>query len=80
VIYVEMNLHSAITQKKSTLVTIVIINDGTGTAKRGNYDYTIHGRKKQRLKSGRIEGWPRQSKTACALLQAVINDAYPEAT
>lgn len=77
-IRVTMQLDSAITRQTSTLVTIFIVNDGTGTAARGNYDWTVFGRKNQRLKEGRLLNWPRQSKTAAALLQRVLNDAYPK--
>jgi hypothetical protein len=77
-INVTMWLRSAIHESRDTaLVTITITNDGTGTVARGHYDYLIYGRGRQRLKAGRIENWPRQSKSACALLQRVINHAYP---
>lgn len=75
----SMNLVSAISPNRDcTLVTIVITNDGTGTGKHGNYNYEIKGRKGQSLRCGHIEHWPRANKTACALLQRVINDAYPK--
>lgn len=76
-IHVDMILHSAVTGQSSQLVKIVITNDGTGTMKKGNYDYAIRGKKNQLLKKGRIEGWSRQAKTPLALLQKVINTAYP---
>lgn len=79
-IVVKMNLVSAISRSRDgTLVTIEIYNDGTGTAARGNYDFTIRGKRGQVLKEGRVENWPRKAKTPCALLQKVINTAYPGA-
>lgn len=75
---VKMFLHSAISRQTSTLVEIHIVNDGTGTAARGNYRWTIFGRRKQLLKEGEIKKWARNSKTAAALLQRVLNDAYPK--
>lgn len=78
-ITISMTLHSAISPgRNAQLVHITIANDGTGTETRGNYDYVIRGRNGRRIKSGFIENWPRQAKTACALMQRVINDAYPE--
>ncbi|MDO8414152.1 MAG: hypothetical protein Q7S51_10235 [Gallionellaceae bacterium] len=77
-IQVKMILHSAITRQTSALVEIHIVNDGTGTAARGNYQWSIFGRRKQILKKGEIKNWARNSKTAAALLQRVLNDAYPK--
>ena len=73
-----MKLHSAITGGISTLVKIRIVNTGTGTLARGNYHYTISGRNGRHMKVGYINNWPRNSKTPLALLQRVINDAYPK--
>ncbi len=75
---VKMNLHSAITGQSSTLVRIVICNTGTGTHTSGNYTWSIWGRRGQMLKQGAIKNWARKSKTAAALLQRVLNDAYPK--
>ena len=59
-------------------MAIHIFNDGVSTNPRiGHYDYTIRGRKNQVLRMGHIANWPRQARTAAALLQAVLNDAYP---
>lgn len=73
-----MNLNAlGLGARVSQLVRIVIVNDGTGSTHRGNYDYVIYGKRNRELKRGRIPYWPRQSKTPIKLLQAVINDAYP---
>lgn len=71
-----LNTHG-LGKQVSQLVRILIINDGTALANRGNYDYIIYGRRNRELKRGRIVNWPRQSKAPIKLLQAVINDAYP---
>lgn len=76
-IQIDMVLHSAITRKTSQLVKINIINDGTGTIRKGNYSYTIRGKRNQLLKEGVIKNWSRIAKPPLALLQEVINDAYP---
>jgi len=77
-IVTTMRLHSAISRDRDQdLVRITIINTGTGSEKRGNYSWKIYGRRNQLLRSGSILDWPRKSKTALALLQRVINDAYP---
>lgn len=77
-IITEMKLHSAVTGGISTLVKIKIYNDGTGTVARGNYQYTIGGRNGRPMKCGSIKNWARKSKSPLALLQRVINDAYPK--
>lgn len=76
---VQMNLNAGGRGTRiSQLVRVVIVNDGQGTAARGNYDYVIYGKHNREIKRGRIENWPRKSKTPIKLLQAIINDAYPE--
>lgn len=78
-IRVSMELHSSIhPSRNAQLVCIIICNDGSGTATHGNYGYTIRGRNGRKIKTGYITNWPRLAKTPCALLQRVINDAYPE--
>jgi len=67
------------TAHQRTLATIRIVNDGTGTLTRGNYRWSIMGKNNKRvLKHGVLLNWPRQSKTPVALLQKVINTAYPK--
>lgn len=78
-ILVKMQLVSAVSRSRDArLVTIEIYNDGTGTKTRGNYEFAIVGKKGRVLKKGRVENWPRKSKSPCALLQRVINTAYPK--
>lgn len=78
-INVQMNLDQfGLGRNITTLVRIVIVNDGSGTATRSSYDYLIYGKHNREIKRGRIENWPRQAKTPIKLLQAVINHAYPD--
>ena len=77
-IVVNMDLHSAVTHQKSSLVKIKIWNDGTGTLARGNYQWNIFSRNGRLMKTGELKNWPRNSKTALALLQKVINVSYPQ--
>lgn len=78
-IITRMMLHSAITGGITELVKIKISNDGTGTQKRGNYRWTITGKRGRKMKEGRLVNWPRLSKTPLELLQRIINTAYPNA-
>lgn len=79
-ITVTMRLDSAIHSSRDVdLVTIEIINLGNGTPTRGNYEWHIRGKNNLRLlKTGQIHNWPRKAKPPIALLQRVINDAYPQ--
>ena len=49
--------------KKKTLGTMFITNDGTGTDSKGNYKYKILGQNEKSLEcgEGRIEGYRRKS-------------------
>lgn len=77
-IVTTMNLHSAVTGKTSTLVTVKITNDGTGTVERGNYRWTVYGRDGRIIKTGYLDNWPRKRKSAGQLLAKVMNTAYPK--
>ncbi len=76
-IVVSMMLHSAVTLGVSELCSIKIVNDGTGTLTRGNYEWEIRGRKKQVIRTGRVENWPRNARSAPQLLAKVLVAAYP---
>lgn len=76
-IIVPMTLVSAVTGKASILGSVRIVNDGAGTRTHGNYVYTILGKKGQVLREGTIKNWPRLRMPPLALLQRVMNDAYP---
>lgn len=71
-ISVKMDLYSAVDYKKYELRTIQIINDGTGTANRGNYKVTLLGKRLQVLRTGKITNWPRKAKTPEQLLMKAL--------
>jgi hypothetical protein len=75
VIEVEMSLKSAISSARdANLCRIVIINDGTGSTSKGNYDVELYARNNGRLvRSGRVEEWPRNAKPAWRLLGAALD-------
>ena len=60
-IIVTVELHSAITQKKTLLGTCRIANDGGGSATLGNYDAVFSGGKGGPGKTGRVERYPRKA-------------------
>lgn len=75
----ELDVHGK-GEKKRMLAVIVIANDGTGTAKFGNYEYALShsgaylGKRKEPFKKGRIEGFKR-TLSPYKLLQLVLEDA-----
>lgn len=71
-IVVPMTLVSACTGKVTILRTLRIINDGTGTARRGNYRVELLGKRNQVLRMGRIERWARNSRTPEQLLSKAL--------
>ena len=66
-------------ERARTMGILIIANDGTGTASRGNYDDKLIG-KQAALKGspGRIEDYPKQRKHAWELVRRILcqwNDA-----
>lgn len=59
--------------RKKTLAYLEIINDGTGTASRGNYDVRVFSRAGRLIRSGRVENWPRNVKHPVDLLAAATD-------
>jgi hypothetical protein len=52
-----------------------IANVADGTPTRGNYHYTLYGKKGTLLKHGMIKGFARKRGLAWDLLKLVLNDA-----
>jgi hypothetical protein len=88
-IVVKIELHSAITRRVTELGRMVICNDGTGSAKRGNYDAYVlrkHFTEGQWLarpervtgRQGRVEEYPRLSYTVWRLVLRALRSCYPE--
>lgn len=73
-IVVDMALRSAIAASRdANLCRLEIVNDGTGTASRGNYDVRLYARNDGRLiRSARVERWPRNARPAWRLLAAAM--------
>lgn len=59
-----------------TLCTMTIVNDGTGSASRGNYDITISGADGQVFRKGHIEDWPRRQNHVIDLVRVAILAAH----
>ena len=67
-IVVRVELHSAITGKVSELARMVLCNDGSGSASKGNYyGHTYRGRSTEQLdkreiqRRGQVVEYPRQN-------------------
>jgi hypothetical protein len=75
VIVVEMNLQSALSNSRDRhLGSIRISNDGKPTnMTRHNYDVEVLGVKGQTIRRGRLENWPRDSKSPMQLLGAALD-------
>jgi hypothetical protein len=73
-IVVEMTLYSAIdSSRDANLCRLEVVNDGTGTGARGNYDVRLYARNNGRLvRSARVENWPRNARPAWRLLAAAM--------
>lgn len=73
-IVADVELKSAISRDRdANLCRVVITNDGTGTATRGNYDVRLYARNHGRLiRTARVENWPRNAQPAWRLMQAAM--------
>lgn len=71
-IVVKIELHSACTRKVTELGRVEIINDGTGSELRGNYDVHRIGQHSRWLGVGRVENHPRKSRTIFNLLRKAL--------
>jgi hypothetical protein len=73
-IVVDMKLNSAISRSRDcNLCRVEIVNDGTGTQQRANYDVLLFARNNGRLiRTRRVENWPRKSRPAWRLLQVAM--------
>lgn len=76
-IVVKIELHSAITGKVTELGQVHIINDGTGTAKRGNYRVRKIGKRGRLLTEGRVENHARLSSPIFKLLKKALGVLVP---
>lgn len=70
-VVIKAVLHSAITGKEKVLGEVLVINDGTGTKQRGNYNVVF--RRARSEKRVRVENFPRLSKDIWELLRRGLN-------
>ncbi len=74
-IRVSMNLDvHGLGVKVSTLATVEITNDGTGTPTRGNYNVRALSKTGYVIRKARVENWRRKSKPPLALLSAALQE------
>lgn len=74
-IVAEVNLVSAISSSRDeNLCRVEVVNDGTGTSSRGNYEVRLYARGNGRLiRRARVDGWARNAHPAWRLFQAAMN-------
>ena len=61
--------------RKRTLGTVLIINDGSGSATRGNYDVRVLSSNGRTFNLGRVTGFPRRREGAVKLLLLALKAA-----
>ena len=72
---VKVELHSAVTGKISKIAEMRIVNDGTGTKKRGNYWGNVFFRSKNaKPVEGFVRDYPRLTKHVWNLVAAMLSD------
>lgn len=72
-IVVRAELKSAISSSRDTqLCEMHIVNDGTGSSTRGNYDVALFGRNGRRIRTARIENYARSALPAWRLIAAAF--------
>lgn len=79
-IIVQAALLSGIDSSMSSLGRLEITNDGTGTASKGNYIVVLYSRgaNGRKIRTAKIKNWPRNAKTAWALVTAAIEAVKPK--
>ena len=63
-IVVRVELHSAVTRKITEIAKMIIANDGSGTASRGNYDVRVYKKGSKEaltMREGKVLFYPRKS-------------------
>jgi hypothetical protein len=73
VIVIPIELHPfGFAHNKRDLGRIVIVNDGTGSATRGNYSVRVEGKGGRVIRDGLVLNWPRKSKPVFELVIAAL--------
>lgn len=74
-IVVTVHLRSAVSSGRNRKLAIVTIaNDGTGDAKTGHYNVAAKIGDRGKMRTGRVEGFPRKTKTVLELLRRALNE------
>jgi len=62
-------------RKEKVIARGIIINDGTGTKKRGNYSYALQLKSRNYIwRSGKIKNFPRKSYNVWKLIKRVLDE------
>jgi len=76
-IIVTLQLRSARgRQHDKNLGTVLIANDGTGNAGRGHYNVVTSRGPRAKKHHGRVENFPRDSRSALELLRRALNAVH----
>jgi len=80
VLVVKVELHSARTGAITEIGRMVIVNDGTGTQERGNYNVGVlrKGSQSKVQHETRVENYPRLSYSVWELVRRGLNSIYGE--
>ena len=77
-IVVDVTLYPSDGGPAQRIGSIDIVNTGDGTPTQGNYRATLRGKQGQRIRSIRVEGFPRKRLLAYDLLYRVLREAVGE--
>lgn len=73
-IVVTIELRSAVSRDRDKVLGVVgIANDGTGDADRASYDAVASRGPRGKSYVGRVEGFPKKSRSALELLRRALN-------
>lgn len=73
-IRITVELISAQDGHSETIGTMFIVNDGTGTETRGNYNAVFWAKRRAARKRVRVDSFPRQRLNAWHLIHRVLTD------
>ena len=61
-------------KRKKIIAQAIIVNDGTGTEKRGNYKFTLWLKRHNFWHNGTIKDFPRKSYNVWRLIKRMLNE------
>lgn len=65
-------------KQRKTLGLCIIANDGTGDTNKGNYVFSLTGKRGRELSNGKVQTFPRRRKDVWALLALVLKEVGHE--